>query len=201
MDDVPLGHYFVGRVGGLEYPVSAPHDSRNTLTVRDTREGQRTTIPRNEWDFARTVEGKLVPSNRHIHLKGGFQPGMIYEYVYAVSDPVVAGCGFSAIRDFASYAKHAADAVTPAARVYGEGISQNGRFLRDFLYQGFNADEDGRIALDARQAGAAVGSFNYRCATVARRAADLVDFLPTDIFRLPTSRRPSRGSHQKYDRV
>jgi hypothetical protein len=132
LDDVPLGHYFVGRVGGVEYPVSAPKDPRNTLTVRDTREGRRTTIPRSDWEFAHVVDGKLVPSNRHIHLKGGFQPGKIYEYVYAVGDPVVAGCGFAAVRDFAAYAKHSADAVTPAARVYGEGISQNGRFLRDF---------------------------------------------------------------------
>jgi hypothetical protein len=186
MDDVPLGHYFVGRVGGLEYPVSAPNDSRNTLTVRETREGQRTTIPRTEWDFARTVDGKLVPSNRHIHLKGGFQPGKIYEYVYAVSDPVVAGCGFAAIRDFASYAKHATDAVTPAARVYGEGISQNGRFLRDFLYQGFNADEDGRMTLDgvlAHVAGAGRGSFNYRFAQPSRDAQPTSSiFFPTDIF-------------------
>ncbi len=186
MDDVPLGHYFVGRVGGREYPVSAPHDSRNTLTVRDTREGQRTTVPRNRWDFARTVDGKLVPSSRHIHLKGGFRPGRIYEYVYAVSDPVVAGCGFAAIRDFASYAKHARDALTPAARVYGEGISQNGRFLRDFLYQGFNADEDGRMALDgvlAHVAGAGRGSFNYRFAQPSRDAQPTSSvFFPTDIF-------------------
>ena len=186
LHDVPLGHYFVGRLGGLEYPVSAPHDSRNTLTVRDTREGRRTTIPRNEWDFARTVDGKLVPSSRHIHLKDGFQPGKIYEYVYVVSDPVVAECGFAAIRDFASYAKHAADAVTPAARVYGEGISQNGRFLRDFLYQGFNADEDGQMALDgvlAHVAGAGRGSFNYRFAQPSRDAQPTSSiFFPTDIF-------------------
>ena len=186
MDDVPLGHYFVGRVGGREYPVSAPHDSRNTLTVRDTREGQRTKVPRNRWDFARTVDGELVPSSRHIHLKGGFRPGRIYEYVYAVSDPVVAGCGFAAIRDFASYAKHARDALTPAARVYGAGISQNGRFLRDFLYQGFNADEDGRMALDgvlAHVAGAGRGSFNYRFAQPSRDAQPTSSiFFPTDIF-------------------
>jgi hypothetical protein len=186
MDEVPLGHFFVGRIGGLEYPVSDPKDSRNALTVRDTREGQRTTIPPSEWDFARTVDGKLVPSSRHIHLKGGFQPGKIYEYVYAVSHPVVAGCGFAAIRDFASYAKHATDAVTPAARVYGEGISQNGRFLRDFLYQGFNADEDGRMALDgvlAHVAGAGRGNFNYRFAQPSRDAQPTSSiFFPTDIF-------------------
>ena len=186
MQDVPLGHYFVGRIGGDEYPVSAPNDARNALTVRDTREGPRTTIPRGDWDFAHAVDGKLVPSNRHIHLKGGFQPGKIYEYIYVVADPVVAGCGFAAVRDFAAYAKHATDAVTPAARVYGEGISQNGRFLRDFLYQGFNADEDGRIALDgvlAHVAGAGRGSFNYRFAQPSRDAQPTSSiFFPTDIF-------------------
>src|SRR4029077_1609078 len=94
MDEIPLGHYFVGRIGGVEYPVSAPQDPRNTLTVRDTREGLRTTIPRSDWDFAHVLDGKLVPSNRYIHLKGGFQPGKIYEYVHVVADPVIAGCGF-----------------------------------------------------------------------------------------------------------
>ena len=186
MDDVPLGHYFVGRIGGVEYPVWAPSDPRNTLTVRDTREGTRTTIPRGDWDFAHLVDGKLVPSNRHLHLKGGFQRGKIYEYVYVVADPVVAGCGFAAVRDFAAYAKQAPDAVTPAARVYGEGISQNGRFLRDFLFQGFNAGEDGRMALDgvlAHVAGAGRGSFNYRFAQPSRDAQPTSSiFFPTDIF-------------------
>jgi hypothetical protein len=186
MPEIPLGHFILGGIGGTEYPVAAPEDPRNVLTVRDSRDGQRTQIPRAEWQFAQTVEGKLTPSDRYIHLNGGFQPGKIYEYVYAVADPVVAGGGFAAIRDFASYAKHAADAVTPAARVYGEGISQNGRFLRDFLYQGFNADEDGRIALDgvlAHVAGAGRGSFNYRFAQPSRDAQPTSSvFFPTDIF-------------------
>ena len=186
MPEIPLGHLILGSIGGTEYPVAAPEDPRNVLTVRDSRAGQRTQIPRTEWQFAQTVEGKLTPSDRYIHLNGGFQPGKIYEYVYAVADPVVAGGGFAAIRDFASYAKHAADAVTPAARVYAEGISQNGRFLRDFLYQGFNADEDGRIALDgvlANVAGAGRGSFNYRFAQPSRDAQPTSSvFFPTDTF-------------------
>jgi hypothetical protein len=186
MDDVALGHYFVGRVGGVEYPVANPKDPRNSLTVRDTREGKRKAIARSDWDFAHEVDGKLIPSDRHIHLKGGFQPGKIYEYVYVAADPVVAGGGFAAVRDFAAYAKHAADAVTPASRVYGEGISQNGRFLRDFLFQGFNADEEGRMALDgvlAHVAGAGRGSFNYRFAQPSRDAQPTSSiFFPTDIF-------------------
>lgn len=186
MPVIPLGHLITGRIGGIEYPVAAPDDARNVLTVRDSRDAPRKLIPRSEWQFARLAAGKPVPSNRHIHLDGGFQPGKLYEYVYVVQDPVVAGLGFAAIRDYAAYAKHSPDAVTPAERIYGEGISQTGRYLRDFLYEGFNADEDGRMALDgvlAHVAGAGRGSFNYRFAQPSRDAqpTSSVDF-PTDIF-------------------
>jgi hypothetical protein len=186
MDEIPLGHLITGEIGGSEYPVAAPDDPRNVLTVRESRNAARTVIGRSDWQFAHTVDGQLIASDRHIHLKGGFQAGKIYEYVYVVADPVVAGLSFAAVRDFASYAKHGGDAVAPAARVYGEGISQNGRFLRDFLYQGFNADEEGRIALDgilAHVAGAGRGSFNYRFAQPSRDAQPTSSvFFPTDIF-------------------
>jgi hypothetical protein len=186
MDEIPLGHFTGGNIGGIEYPVANPDDPRNVLTVRDWREAPRTTIPRDQWQFAHTVDGKLQPSNRHIHLKGGFQAGKLYEYVYVVTDPIVAGGAFAMFRDFASYVKHDPKSITPAQRVYGQGISQNGRFLRDLLYQGFNADEDGRIALDgmlAHVAGAGRGSFNYRFAQPSRDAQPTSSvFFPTDIF-------------------
>jgi len=80
--------------------------------------------------------------------------------------------------------------------VYGEGISQNGRFLRDFLYEGFNADEEGRIALNgvlAHVAGAGRGSFNYRFAQPSRDAQPTSSvFFPTDIF--PFTDLPERDS-------
>ena len=186
MAEIPLGHLILGMIGGSEYAVAAPDDPRNVLSVRDSREAPRTVIPRSEWQFAHTVDGKLVASDRDIHLNGGFQPGKIYEYVYAVADPVVAGAGLAAIRDFASYVKHAPDAITPVQRVYGEGISQNGRFLRDMIYQGFGTDEEGRLALDgvlAHVAGAGRGSFNYRFAQPSRDAQPTSSiFFPTDIF-------------------
>jgi len=186
MDEIPLGHFMQGRIGGAEYPVAEPDDPRNSLSVRDSREDQRTIIPRSEWQFATTANGKLTFSDRSIHLNGGFQPGRIYEYIYVVKDPVVSGLGLAAFRDFASYTKHSAEAVTPAARVIAEGISQNGRFLRHFLYQGFNADEDGRIAVDgvlSHVAGAGRGSFNHRFAQPSRDAQPTSSiFFPTDIF-------------------
>ena len=186
MAEIPLGHLITGYVGGTEYPVAAPEDPRNVLTVRDSRDARRSVVPRSEWQFARTAEGKLTPSDRFIHLNGGFHAGKIYEYVYVVENPVVAGLGFAAFRDFASYAKHATDAITPVQRVYGEGISQNGRFLRNLLYDGFNTDEDGKIALNgvlAHVAGAGRGDFNYRFAQPSRDAQPTSSILfPTDIF-------------------
>lgn len=185
-DEVPLGHLLNGKIGGTEYPVANPDDPRNVLTVRDSRDGKRTLIPRKQWQFADMVDGKLVPSERHIRLNDGFRAGKIYEYVYVVADPVIAGLGFAAIRDFAAYAKRAPNTLLHASRVYGEGVSQNGRFLRDFLYQGFNADEEGKSALDgvlAHVAGAGRGSFNYRFAQPSRDAQPTSSvFFPTDIF-------------------
>jgi hypothetical protein len=191
VDDIPLGHYFPrapGGLGGIEYPVADTADARNVLTVRDRPESARTVVPRDRWRFARVPEGQpgLEPSDRFVHLADSFERGRIYEIVYVVRDPVVAGLGFAAVRDFASWAKHDSSALAPVRRVYGEGISQNGRFLRDMLYQGFNADEQGRAALDgvlAHVAGAGRGSFNLRFAQPSRDGQPMsaVQF-PVDLF-------------------
>jgi hypothetical protein len=61
MAEIPLGHLAQGKIGGVEYPAAAPGDTRNTLTVRDSRDGQRNVIPRDQWQFAHTMAGKLSP--------------------------------------------------------------------------------------------------------------------------------------------
>jgi len=184
--DWPLGHVMGNHLGGTEYPVAAPDDKQNVLTVRDSPHGQRHVISRAEWSFAHAADGKVMPSDRFVHLSSGFQGGKIYELVYAVQDPVIAGLGFAAVRDFVSWTKHSPEAIAPARVAYAAGISQCGRFLRDFLYQGFNADESDRIALDgvlAHVGGAGRGSFNYRFAQPSRDGQPMssIDW-PTDIF-------------------
>ena len=47
-----------------------------------------------------------------------------------------------------SYANYDRPSPFPVALGVGVGISQSGRFLRHFLYQGFNADEAGRKVFD-----------------------------------------------------
>jgi hypothetical protein len=200
VSDVPLGHIMGSHLGGVEYPAVAPEDSRNVLTVRTSPHGERTVIPRSQWSFAHTVDGKLTPSDRFLHLNSGFVAGKIYELVYVVQDPVIAGLGFAAVRDFISWMKHSPDAIAPVHFAYAAGISQCGRFLRDFLYQGFNADESGQMALDgvlAHVGGGGRGSFNYRFAQPSRDAQPMssIDW-PTDIF--PFTDEPERDpAHPK----
>jgi hypothetical protein len=71
-------------------------------------------------------------------------------------------------------------------RAYAMGTSQSGRFLRTFLYYGFNADEKGRKTFDgilAHVAGAGRGSFNIRFGQPSRDGHPFLNlFYPTDIF-------------------
>jgi hypothetical protein len=185
-DDMPLGHSLLGPSGGKSYPVDDPGGAKNVVTVRDTPEGARQIIPRGQWSFGHTVEGKFVNDPHFLHLDGGFLPGKIYEVVYEATNPAVAGVGLAAVRDFLSYLKYDPQATAPINRVYAVGISQSGRFLRHFLYQDFNADEQGRQVMDgviAHVAGAGRGSFNHRFAQPSRDAQPLSSiFFPTDLF-------------------
>ena len=65
-------------------------------------------------------------------------------------------------------------------------MSQSGRFLRTFLYDGFNEDEAHRKVFDgvmAHVAGAGRGSFNLRFAQPSRDGHPFMNrFYPTDIF-------------------
>jgi hypothetical protein len=126
--------------------------------VRDRLSDAPRAIARSRWRLA----------DDGASLDGGFEPGAIYELSFRVTNPPVAGLGLAAVRDIASWAKYAGDAVTPAKYVYAHGQSQTGRFLREFLYLGFNADERERLVFDgviAHIAGAARIDINRRGST------------------------------------
>ena len=70
-----------------------------------------------------------------------------------------------------SLARRAKEAKPAMWRAYGFGVSQSGRCLRQFLYDGFNADEQGRQVFDGvmpHVAGAGLGFFNHRFASPTR---------------------------------
>jgi hypothetical protein len=162
------------------YPVLDPASAENTMTVRDDPTAKGTLIPRSKWRF---TDGGTVA------LDGGFEPGRIYDVVYRTADPRVLGFGLSGTRDLLSFIKYDKTDANPARGVtlaLGWGVSQSGRFLRHFLYQGFNEDEQGRKVFDGvfdQVGGAGRGSFNHRFGQASRDALQYFNILfPVDLF-------------------
>jgi hypothetical protein len=169
----------------IAYAPANPDDAALQLTVRDSPTGARSVVPRSAWRFDNSLQG--------IDMAAGFTPGRIYEIVYEAEGPVVAGLGLAAVRDFVSFLKYGAPVETLFSqehrfikRSIGFGTSQSGRFLREFVYDGFNADEQGRQVFDgvwAHVAGAGRGDFNLRFAQASRDGHARMNMLyPVDLF-------------------
>jgi len=139
-------------IGQITYP---PADARGvaTLTVRQRQADPRVALPATHVRFLddRRVEIMRGPAEL-------FDKGAIYELQYEAKDPIVCGLAFAATRDIGSWLRYGEpggihsplrsdDAVLPAhAMIFG--VSQSGRFVRDFLYLGLNEDLAGRKAFD-----------------------------------------------------
>ncbi len=121
------------------YTASDPAAPDATLTVRDGPFGAKTTIARGQW---------RLRGNNVVSIDGGFEPGRTYEIAYRAANLPVVAAGLAAVRDTASWIKYRADATVSARHAVTFGSSQSGRFLRAFLYYGFNSDEQGRQVFD-----------------------------------------------------
>jgi len=161
------------------------------LTVRPSQTAPRRQIPDNDWAL---LPGRSTADPYHLRLDAGFQPGQIYEISYQATGARVVGLGLAALRDAASFFKHATDSSNPLAgridRVIGFGISQSARVLQHMLWQGFHRDEDGRGVIDAVFAhvpGGGKGSFNHRFAQTTRHPSQHEDHqYPADFFPFAT---------------
>ncbi|MGA8030523.1 MAG: alpha/beta hydrolase domain-containing protein [Bryobacteraceae bacterium] len=180
--DAQQGTIPLGDRGQIGYGALDAGSAKNKLFVRDTVRGARTLIPHSEWRFSDAT---------HVTLNGGFAPGRIYEVVYETKDPEVAGLGLAAVRDFVSFLKYGGaetaldDQHKFLKRAIAFGVSQSGRFLREYLYDGFNEDEKHRQVLDgvwAHVAGAGRGSFNEGFAQPSRDGHPFLNvFYPVDV--------------------
>jgi hypothetical protein len=158
-----------------------PQDAA-VVTFRTRIEDAPRPLPRDAWAF--TSDGCSV------QIAQGLDLGL-YEAVYTAAGSPVAGLGLAAVRDFASYLRYAPEGTTlrerPAAlqRIIGYGYSQSARFLREFVRDGFNADERGRAAfggLMISSAGAGGGSFNHRFAMPGHAGNSVLSVLrPVDL--------------------
>lgn len=159
-----------------------PEDQQAKLTFRTRIDEPAQVLPRGQWRFG--------TNGCSVRYSSTFQRGL-YEAIYQAKDPAVAGLGLAAIRDFASYLKYGGPAnllrENPASvrRVIGYGYSQSARVLRQFVRDGFNADERGRPAFDAlmiSSAGAGGASINHRFAMPGQAGNSVLSiFRPVDL--------------------
>jgi hypothetical protein len=177
-------------VSTRSYPTASLDTKTARLTRRRYANSAREEISFEAWSFARLdqgggvdnqgIEQAVTPSDSHIYLPGGFEPGWIYELVYTAKDPLVLGLGHVAVRDFVSFLKHGEKTASGQPnqlsedgrrieKAYAWGRSQTGRCIRDFVYLGFNADASGRRVFDGvmpHVAGAGKMWMNHRFANL-----------------------------------
>ena len=154
------------------YPPVDPNDETATLTMRDTV--WEKPVPRCPAAAGSSCRRARAPADcagdakcPRVAMAAGFEPGRIYELKYRASNPPVSGVGLAAVRAVASAVKYGNGAIVPVRGRYLHvyGASQSGRFLRLFLHDGFNVDEQGRKVFDGVMphiAGAARSDFNTR---------------------------------------
>ena len=170
------------------------------LTMREREADLRQPVPRADWKLlVKEVYDDSQPWPLPIvelEVEGGLKPGWIYELVYQAEGSVVQGVGLAGIRDIISALKYGdseqsnpllADGGKPLmSRALGFGTSQSGRCIRHFLWDGFNADENGRKVFDgviSHVAGGGLGSFNHRFASPTRTNGQHDEHLfPADYF-------------------
>ena len=141
---------FMGEFRAL--PAADLEDPSAVLTERDWFNGPRRVVARPAWRFR---------DPEHIELDGAFRARRHYEVTYRTGRCPVAGAGLAAVRDVMAAVKG------DYAATLTLGVSQSGRWLREFLLDTANADESGQAVFDGVHchiAGGRRGEFNHRYA-------------------------------------
>ena len=167
---VDTHNFLLSDKGHRAYPAADMDEPRASMEVRDEPDGDPQPVARSDWRFGRIDDdGNYVADPDYICSETMFQKGRLYQVIYNTVGARVLGLSFAALRDVTSWVKHGAPAlespVPGVKHAYAYGRSQTGRYLRTYVYNDLNLDENGREALDgviANVAGGMRGEFNQR---------------------------------------
>ena len=165
---------------GINYTMAAGAEGSASLTIQLKPESTPIVIDKSMWTFtagAGTADAGNTTANGYGYvtinraairadsryaaaMDNGNDGGSIYNFKYTATKPRVMGLGFLATRDLISFLKNnktdvagnfnpLSGRVTHAVAV---GQSQSGRYLRDFLWQGFNTDANFKRVFDGMMA-------------------------------------------------
>lgn len=166
------------------YPAASLDSRSAVLTQRVHQYDPPQVISNTDWAFAdctaQAFPGTPNPQRICLGLNGtggsGFDTNHIYELYYIAKDPLVLGLGFAATRDVVAFLHRSSDPQNPLAGAVQHtllhGTSQSGRWSRNFLNLGFNADETGQIVFEGMNPhiGSVQADFNVRFGQPGRLA-------------------------------
>ncbi len=173
-----------------------------------------TVVPRASWRFAAAPDDAHKDARCGIALDHAAAADAYFSLVYEGEDPQVMGLGEAAFRDFAAHLKFRNvpsdlnNRPGDTTAIFAYGYSQGARFLRDFLYRGFNTGPDGERVFDGLlvvAAGAGRGSFNHRYALPGQAGNSVMsDLRVVDLYPfadVPTPDLDGKGHAGLLDRA
>jgi hypothetical protein len=130
----------------LTYAAATSDQSQASLTVRENYGDTPTPIPPSGWAYTDDTLKAVKLTSGPFGGSGSFGPPLLYEFSYIAKDPLIVGLGFAAIRDLATFLRHAKTddhgVPNPLAGdvkyIYTICSSQPCRTTRDFVLWGFN---------------------------------------------------------------
>ena len=151
----------IGQLGAAPYAPAELDQHEARLYRTDERTREHTLISRDAWQCAKQTKTGVEPNGEHVYMPAGFDAGQLYTLVFVAEGAPVVGCGLLAIRDAAIWLRQSE--LSSHDRVLAFGVSQTGRLLRQFMYEGMNANGvfDGLLV---HIAGGQRGDFNHRFA-------------------------------------
>ena len=153
----------------VPFPAYNTNDKEAILSFKKYPDDDPVEIPRDKWRFAWDDGNEVLDNPNFIYMDEGFKAGIMYQISYKAYGAKATGLGLAATRDLISYLKYSEDKNNPTSSdidyAYAFGVSQSGRFLRQFIYLDFNYDSLDREVFDGiipHVAGGMRGEFNQR---------------------------------------
>jgi hypothetical protein len=153
----------------VPYPAFDNNEKLAVLSYKKYPDDEALIIPRDKWRFAWNNGNEIIDNPNFIFMNDKFKAGIMYQISYTAYGAKSTGLGLASVRDLITFLKYSENDQNPTKGqieyAFAFGVSQSGRFLREFIYLDFNFDDLNREIFDGimpHVAGGMRGEFNQR---------------------------------------